>query len=453
LKSIVNIGEKGETVSMAHCKKYNKAACGHMFKHYERAKDKDGQYIKFGNQNIDTSKTYLNYNLATDDQPDRQGDFVRKRCSEVKIQNRADVNVMCSWVITATKEIKAEETERFLRESYKFLSEKYGKENVVSAYVHMDEVTPHIHFAFVPVVRDKKKNILKVSAKELIDKYQLSIFHAKLSEHMENAFGRDVGILNEATKEGNQSIEELKRGTAQKELREQKELAKSFGQMVEGFKEEAEVETEKITALREKRESIESDMALTEKIYKGRKATLKEIELINPVQGAFGMKHITLEDVETLKRTAVGTVKKEIALEEATHEIERLKKENAELKKKTTVTQDAESLKRADVGTAMKGTSAYYKQEIEKLQKENSGQKKQSPTIAQEIERNRELTNLKNENQKLGNDYNSLAENYNKLIRAINQLPIEIREFVKNIITPAAPEQNERRRSRSDPDR
>jgi len=205
---------------MAHCQKYTKGACGHMFKHYERAKDKDGQYIKFRNQEINTTKTRLNYNLGAAHQPGSQMDFVNKRCSEVKIQKRADVNVMCSWVVTAPKDIQAGETEKFLRESYKFLSERYGRENVISAYVHMDETTPHVHFAFVPVIKCKKKNILKVSAKELISLSELNRFHKDLSSHMEGVFGRDIGILNEATKDGNQSIEELKRGTAQKKLEE-----------------------------------------------------------------------------------------------------------------------------------------------------------------------------------------------------------------------------------------
>ena len=44
--------------------KYTKEACGHLFKHFERAKGKDGNYIKFGNRDIDLSMTCLNYNLA-----------------------------------------------------------------------------------------------------------------------------------------------------------------------------------------------------------------------------------------------------------------------------------------------------------------------------------------------------------------------------------------------------
>ena len=45
------------------------------------------------------------------------------------------------------------------------MNERYGKENVISAYVHFDEVTPHMHY-FVPVVEDKKKGGYKLSAKK-----------------------------------------------------------------------------------------------------------------------------------------------------------------------------------------------------------------------------------------------------------------------------------------------
>lgn len=49
---------------MANAQKYTRAACGHLAAHYERRKDEKGEYIKFGNQDIDPQKTHLNYNLG-----------------------------------------------------------------------------------------------------------------------------------------------------------------------------------------------------------------------------------------------------------------------------------------------------------------------------------------------------------------------------------------------------
>lgn len=151
---------------MANYAKYTRGAMGHMLKHYERAKDADGQYLKFGNQDIDTKRTGQNYNLAPSH---NQLDFIHQRLSEVYCMNRKDVNVMCSWVVTAPEDLKPEQEKEFFQESYRFLEAKYGRENVVSSYVHKDEVTPHMHFCFMPVVADPKRG-QKISAYECVKK-------------------------------------------------------------------------------------------------------------------------------------------------------------------------------------------------------------------------------------------------------------------------------------------
>lgn len=207
---------------MAHVMKHTKASCGHMFAHFDRKAE------NISNENLDRTRTHLNYNLAVHQQMD-QGEFVRKRCSEVRCQNRKDVNVMVSWVVTAPKDLPAQETRAFFQASYDFLQKRYGRENVVSSYVHMDEATPHMHFAFVPVktgVKADKKNpdvsvpYSKVSAKEVITRRDLMTFHQDLSGYLAHRLGHEVGILNEATKEGNRSIEELKRQDATQRLME-----------------------------------------------------------------------------------------------------------------------------------------------------------------------------------------------------------------------------------------
>ena len=95
-----------------------------------------------------------------------------------------------------------------------------GEKNVISSYVHMDEITPHMHFAFVPVVADRRKGHDKVSAKECVTKKDLQSFHLDLERHMERVFGREIGILNDATKDGNRTVAELKRESAAQEALE-----------------------------------------------------------------------------------------------------------------------------------------------------------------------------------------------------------------------------------------
>lgn len=191
-----------------HVAKYNKSATGHMCAHYERRKDDRGEYIKFGNQNIDLSRTHLNYNLAPEHD---QIEFIQQRTSEVKCQKRADVNVMCDWVVTAPEGLDRGHLKDFFKASYDFFEKRYGRENVISAYVHMDETTPHMHFAFVPVVFDKKKEIYKVSAKQLLTKTELKRMHPDLTRHLkeEYSWGRNLKILNGATAGGNRTVAEL----------------------------------------------------------------------------------------------------------------------------------------------------------------------------------------------------------------------------------------------------
>lgn len=188
---------------MAHFEKYTAGAIGHMLAHYDRTHSSS-------TSKINESKTFLNYNLAAKDQPLSQLDFIHKRLSEIKVLKRKDVNVMCDWIVTAPQELSKDDLPLFFAETYKFLNERYGRENVISACVHLDETTPHIHYAFVPVVMDKKKNIPKLSAKERVPVRELKTFHPDLTKYMKNIFGRDIGIQNDATALGNQTIKQLK---------------------------------------------------------------------------------------------------------------------------------------------------------------------------------------------------------------------------------------------------
>ena len=142
---------------MANREKYTRAAIGHMTAHYERKKDKKGNYYKFGNQDIDPARSVLNYNLAADDQPMPQKDFVEKRIKDLHCLNRKNVNVMMSWLVTLPQNLNdkdLQEKRKFFEKSYEFLKARYGAENVISAYVHMDEAQPHMHFAWTPVLFD-----------------------------------------------------------------------------------------------------------------------------------------------------------------------------------------------------------------------------------------------------------------------------------------------------------
>lgn len=274
---------------MAHVAKYNKGAMGHMMSHYDRSKDGMSGYI-------DSDRTHLNYNLATH-QSLRQLDFVHKRLNEVYCMNRKDVNVVCDWVVTMPKDLDSELTRDFMQASYDFMAARYGRENVISAYVHMDETSPHIHFAFVPVTYDPKNGRNKVSAKEVVNRHDLQTFHTDLQRHLEEVLEREVHVLNEATAEGNRSIQELKRGTAQQKLAELEEditdlqqdlavLQGKHGKLLTASKQVAAAVLEqnnRLVAGREKLADLQQDVTQTQQQALSASQELQEAQ--NALQG------------------------------------------------------------------------------------------------------------------------------------------------------------------------
>lgn len=68
---------------------------------------------------IDESKSYKNYNLGLSG---NQNERLNKRLSEVKVLKRADVNVLCNWVITLPKTIEKDtkEEDKFLKKCINF---------------------------------------------------------------------------------------------------------------------------------------------------------------------------------------------------------------------------------------------------------------------------------------------------------------------------------------------
>ena len=200
-----------------HYAKYKRGAVGHMLRHYDRT-------AAGHTSDIDVNRSFDNYNLCTG-----AGSGLERLRACVgtvnnkgwaKCQQRSDVNAMCDWIVTMPKDLSPEYEERFFQAAYNYLANRFGVENgknIVSAFVHKDEVTPHMHFAFVPVVADKKKNRYKVSAKEAVTVADLRTIHKSMQQALTHELGVAVNLLNGATKFGNRTVAQLKAVTAAKE--------------------------------------------------------------------------------------------------------------------------------------------------------------------------------------------------------------------------------------------
>ena len=189
-----------------NCEKFTRNQSGNILVHCNRS-DPNRTYK---NQEIHHDRTQWNYNLAPKHEGMTDYEFMKNRCEEFKILKRSNVNWMVSWVITIPADYEGSQ-EMFFKEAYNFMENKYGKENVISAYVHLDETSPHMHFCFVPVVFDTKKQEYKVNAKVCINRTELLKIHPQMQEYLESKLQTKVNILNGATAEGNKTIEQLKK--------------------------------------------------------------------------------------------------------------------------------------------------------------------------------------------------------------------------------------------------
>ncbi|WP_273729988.1 MobV family relaxase, partial [Leuconostoc mesenteroides] len=150
---------------------------------------------------IDVSKSYLNQDLMADGS-DMLSRF-NERLNDVYCMKRDDVKALATWIVTLPEELAEapyEQKSAFFEATTNFFNERYGQENAVAAVVHYDEITPHLHYAFVPVVFDNKKARYKVSAKEVLTRHDLQTFHDDLDQHLKKVLPfYEQGILNHKT--------------------------------------------------------------------------------------------------------------------------------------------------------------------------------------------------------------------------------------------------------------
>ena len=129
-------------------------------------RNKERKNKNYSNYNIDKERSYLNYSIKSPKyRYDKEFDRLKEKYN-LKGQIKTVSNIACEYIITSDKqffeEIGEEETRRYFETAYNFVAEykNLGEQYIMSAKVHMDEETPHMHLIFLPVVHttDKKGN-------------------------------------------------------------------------------------------------------------------------------------------------------------------------------------------------------------------------------------------------------------------------------------------------------
>ena len=195
--------------------KYKRENLMAVYRHNER-KNKN-----YSNKNIDLTKSHLNYSLKN---PEfnyvKEFDTILKKYN-LKGQIKTVSNIVCEYMITSDndffKRIGEEETKRYFETAYKFVCDykELGEKNILSAKVHYDERTPHMHLVFLPVVhtKDKKGNpIDKLACSEFWkakDSYR-QLQNAFFEYMMANGFELQRGLPKEETGRVHYTLKEYK---------------------------------------------------------------------------------------------------------------------------------------------------------------------------------------------------------------------------------------------------
>lgn len=175
---------KQSSISL-HFEKH-KGSTGGLQRHNER---EPGQ--RHSNKNIKPDRTKDNIFLKPKD--DRTyGERVEDRL-EAGYRGTKAVRKDAVKMVEATVQLggditkESEETQiEALKEAYEQLKEMYGEENIISAVIHVDETTPHLHCDFVPLT--KRGNL---SAKDVIgDKKKMRRTQEKFLEAMQERVPR-----------------------------------------------------------------------------------------------------------------------------------------------------------------------------------------------------------------------------------------------------------------------
>ena len=139
--------------------------------HHERTKE-----FYASNPDIDKSRTVQNYYLIAPRWSYEQE--IRHRLRMAGCRVRKDSVKFVDTLVTVSPEFaKAHESEmpEYFNRAFDFLEERVGEENIISAVVHMDEKTPHMHFLHVPVTPDGRLNANKIYTRQSLRKLQAGL--------------------------------------------------------------------------------------------------------------------------------------------------------------------------------------------------------------------------------------------------------------------------------------
>ena len=157
--------------------KYKGPEIGHIEAHNERTKEKYAS-----NPDVDTSRSQYNFHLITPQRKYRAE--AEKQIAEAGCRTRSDSVRVVEALVTASPEFfkgkKRAEIKEYFTYALDFIKEHQAEKTIISAVVHMDEKTPHMHLCFVPLTEDGR-----LSAKDIVgNRKKLTWWQDEFWKHM-----------------------------------------------------------------------------------------------------------------------------------------------------------------------------------------------------------------------------------------------------------------------------
>lgn len=201
--------------AVLNVKKFSAGKVSGLQKHNQR------EYKNHSNQDIDKSRSYLNYDLINN-----QNINYTKRWKEHKDKFfvegnrfRKDTIVVVEGVLTSDKnffqDMDSNQIKKFFQDNLEFIKKEYGENNIMYARVHLDETTPHMHFGFTPITKDGR-----FSAKEIIgNRSDLRRLQDKYHRYLtDKGYELLRGVTVEQTQAKHKSAKEYKKNQIDKDL-------------------------------------------------------------------------------------------------------------------------------------------------------------------------------------------------------------------------------------------
>lgn len=159
----------------------------------ERENERDENYKSTKNPQIDRMRTPNNYHIVK--RSESYLAYIDKRIKELVLKRKLkdDAVLVNSFILGSDGEffegLSPEQQREFFYDCTAFFAHRYGEKNIISAVVHMDETTPHLHLNLMPVLDGR------LCSKQLFDRKALQELQSDFYEKVGKKWGLQRGKI------------------------------------------------------------------------------------------------------------------------------------------------------------------------------------------------------------------------------------------------------------------